>query len=790
MTIIYGGKANQYWKTYMDYSVTSSETSVKISIKYGIYGLVGHSQTKSLNTYVVACTGFSKTTTHGSGGETRISEGEYYQVGTKSYTISKGKSAKTVVIAAGVSHSGSSGVAGGSEASKSISIAALKSWSVKYNANGGSGAPAAQTKWYGTTLKLSTTKPTRSGYAFKGWATSSGGSVAYASGANYTANNAVTLYAVWSATTPPSFTLSNLKITGGRKNGNNAIANFSTITATISGITVASGRSISSITSTLGTLSGSGSTRTITFKPTSAGTYSAKITVKDSAGLSTAKTTASITVVNPTWKATFDVAEPPPTILSNGDAWVDSIQVMKPDESYETVTAKAKGERINDNLWRLTYTFDAAHVSNPNLVSVNVGLRMQYKHYETNEKDYRKAFYSTTRNQNYSNGIYNTVFVSGVSPEAQPNYTSRVWWSAVNNPLYFPDTNYAEVGSNDTAVMGLTKVGSYLGAIKQSKTTDTAIYLLYPTSFEENTTFAVKQGVQGIGALAKYSFNILGDESLFLSPNGVMAIVPTDDEEHKVQNRSYFVDGRLLKEENIADAYSFVFDGKYWLSVNGHCYVLDGNQRNSWGNDRTNLVYECYYLENIPAICFAKINDELVFTDGSSIMVVSDGYVDAFNNGEENVPVSGEWSTILDDDGSVHYFKTMQKKGNLVSILPTDYKYDAVAITEDEFNNNPKQYYILVDGEYVNCEFEEYSGEQTYYVRGRSNTKVYVKKDENDPVEIQRKFGLSSKIPSEMILKKKFKKYKRLQFIVRNEEPEPFGVDEIIKSYTVGNYSK
>ena len=78
-----------------------------------------------------------------------------------------------------------------------IRLTSLPSYGIKYNANGGSGAPSTQTKWYGTALTLSSTKPTRTGYSFQGWATSSGGSVAYASGANYTANSAVTLYAVW-----------------------------------------------------------------------------------------------------------------------------------------------------------------------------------------------------------------------------------------------------------------------------------------------------------------------------------------------------------------------------------------------------------------------------------------------------------------------------------------------------------------------------------------------------------------------------------------------------------------
>lgn len=82
-----------------------------------------------------------------------------------------------------------------------VSVPAWTSYTVKYNANGGSGAPSSQTKWKDQTLKLSTTKPTRTGYTFQGWATSASGSVSYASGANYTTNASVTLYAVWKAIT-------------------------------------------------------------------------------------------------------------------------------------------------------------------------------------------------------------------------------------------------------------------------------------------------------------------------------------------------------------------------------------------------------------------------------------------------------------------------------------------------------------------------------------------------------------------------------------------------------------
>ena len=70
-------------------------------------------------------------------------------------------------------------------------------YTVSYNANGGSGAPTSQTKTAGTALTLSSTKPTRTGYTFKGWATSASGSVAYQPGSSFATDANTTLYAVW-----------------------------------------------------------------------------------------------------------------------------------------------------------------------------------------------------------------------------------------------------------------------------------------------------------------------------------------------------------------------------------------------------------------------------------------------------------------------------------------------------------------------------------------------------------------------------------------------------------------
>lgn len=83
-------------------------------------------------------------------------------------------------------------------ASGSYALSAI-TWehTVSYNANGGTGAPDSQKKIYGSTLTLSTARPTRDGYVFMGWATTSAGDVAYMPGSAYGADADITLYAVW-----------------------------------------------------------------------------------------------------------------------------------------------------------------------------------------------------------------------------------------------------------------------------------------------------------------------------------------------------------------------------------------------------------------------------------------------------------------------------------------------------------------------------------------------------------------------------------------------------------------
>lgn len=136
------------------------------------------------------------------------SQGQYYYSGYLSSTIPT-KTGYTFShwSATGLSGNYSPGglLQGWGPANDSVTFVAnwtANKYTISYNANGGTGAPASQTKTHDVNLTLSSTKPTRTGYTFSGWGTSSTTTtVSYAAGATYTGNANATLYAIWKANT-------------------------------------------------------------------------------------------------------------------------------------------------------------------------------------------------------------------------------------------------------------------------------------------------------------------------------------------------------------------------------------------------------------------------------------------------------------------------------------------------------------------------------------------------------------------------------------------------------------
>lgn len=177
----------------------SSSTDTTATLSWTLqYIAISAASVSSARAFTVKING--SVPTNGSGSFAINGKTGTHTIASGTVTINKGTAAKDIAFSVSFAFNLTwNGVYGGTKtASGSITVAKKTSYTVKYNANGGTGAPAAQTKWYGTTLTLSTTKPTRAGYTFKGWSTSSSAtSATYSAGGSYTANSAATLYAVW-----------------------------------------------------------------------------------------------------------------------------------------------------------------------------------------------------------------------------------------------------------------------------------------------------------------------------------------------------------------------------------------------------------------------------------------------------------------------------------------------------------------------------------------------------------------------------------------------------------------
>ena len=73
----------------------------------------------------------------------------------------------------------------------------INTYTVTYDANGGTGTPSPQTKVHDEMLTISSEIPVKEGYSFAGWSTVKDGEVEYISEAAYLSNASVLLYAVW-----------------------------------------------------------------------------------------------------------------------------------------------------------------------------------------------------------------------------------------------------------------------------------------------------------------------------------------------------------------------------------------------------------------------------------------------------------------------------------------------------------------------------------------------------------------------------------------------------------------
>lgn len=313
-------------------------------------------------------------------------------------------------------------------------------------------------------------------------------------------------------------------------------------------------------------------------------------------------------------------------------------------------------EKLNSNAeWEIVedYTYDLAqgivyYKPGENVIKGTNNVKITYEHDLEVKDKINKCNIATLYGYDGNN---DRIFVSG-NPDL-PNYD---YWCEQNNPLYWPDENYAKIGIEPIVAYNFSN--GKLAAMKRHSDTDKTSYYRRYDLLNEVEVFPLKDGAKNIGCISKYcSVNLLND-SLFLSEQGVFAIVGSEsNDEGNVMQRSYYINGKLLKEPNLENAVGIAVDGKYYIGINNHVYIADSRYLSYPKHAKTEQYqYEWWYWDNIPVRVFFSWNNKLYFgTDDGRICEFTDEYLDI------DTPEEVYWETPFLNMGIDQFAKTIKQ---------------------------------------------------------------------------------------------------------------------------------
>lgn len=351
------------------------------------------------------------------------------------------------------------------------------------------------------------------------------------------------------------------------------------------------------------------------------------------------------------------------------------------------------------------------------------------------------------------------VFLSG-----NPDYPATEWYSGLNSALYWPASQYIEVGTQDFPIVNYLKYQGELLVVKADNRQEVTVWShTADITTDGRSVFPLKESLGGIGAIGVYTAQTLLDDPLFLSPQGVFAPVTAFGQpsmQRSLQCRSERVNSKLTREPDLHNAVTAVWNNYYVLAVNGHAYVADANQ------NKDSNGYEWYYWDNIPARCMGTQKDVLYFgtADGRFCRMNNDMLDEESQRlmnayADDNQPIRWEWRSKLDSLQYPTRYKTLHKRGNGVQLKAfTRSSCEIWLRTENDFGQR-------VDTPIVD---------------------VFSFSD----VDFDR-LTFSSLDVQEIIFKKKIKKFLFIQIILKGSElHEGFGIYSAALHYTLGGYAK
>lgn len=334
-------------------------------------------------------------------------------------------------------------------------------------------------------------------------------------------------------------------------------------------------------------------------------------------------------------------------------------------------------------------------------------------------------------------GNNNRIFLAG-----NPAYPNVDWRSEIDDPTYFPDTAVTSIGLDTSPIKSYCRLNDgRLGILKNVSDTDCTIYYRQSAMFNGKESFPLVAGTKGIGCIASRATATVQNEPFMLSSQGVFSIVSTSngDERYSVL-RSYYANGKLLKESNLDKAVGIEFEGKYYLAINNHVYICDTRYRSIEKDSRTSgYQYEWYYLTNIPVRLWFVWNEKLYFA-------TSEGKICTFKTNSDQNPYQ-DISTNVEA-----YWKT--------PLLYFDDLVNSKTIKRISVASNPK----------VDSEVEV----------------LYILKNGEKNI-VSKSYGITGNpFPKIMQIKRKAKKFMFAQLELRSKNPVNMSFIEIAVQYIIG----
>ena len=370
------------------------------------------------------------------------------------------------------------------------------------------------------------------------------------------------------------------------------------------------------------------------------------------------------------------------------------------------------------------------------------------------------------------------VFISG-----NPNFQNYNFHSMADDPAYFGDLSYYKIGSEEHPVTGLLQIFNTLLTLKENK-----VFIQAGVDSDNNLMsriYPVTGGAECAGCLTPFGACNFLDDPVFICKMGLEGLdkLSNNTSERYVGHRSKWIDG-LLCRDDLINAYTAEYNGYLLILIDGTVYLADSRMMSggqyewfvwdSIGLTVNNQFYPAKVVKVYDNEVFfgtengyiLKMNFDLTASTGE---LLSSAYIDDAKLSDTDLndptydgtdtPITAYWAFCYDDFNRPNEYKTLIKNGNVIHSRAMPRSVVKVAYRTD------KESETLI---------------------GKINTGYF---DFSD-IDFE-DFTFNTFEETDIVFKKKIKKFKRLQIVLYSDEmAKPFGIYSLTMAAKIGNYYK